>query len=287
MGKIGPSSATARILELVNRYILQQTSLIVALDRFMADRLRARGVPDTKMVVMPPWPHEQHIEPAAGAENPFRQRHDLAGRFVVMYSGNHSPANPLRTLLDAAVRLKDDPDLRFLFVGGGLGKREVDATIRDHGLTNALSLPYQPLEELGNSLGAADVHVVSLGENMVGIIHPCKVYGAMAVGRPILFLGPRPSHVSDLLDRHSIGWHVAHGDVESAVRTLREIRSTPPETLARMGQSAQRALNAEVSQAILCRRFCDALDRVFRRTIAKSRAEMELLATERNVSCAR
>jgi glycosyltransferase involved in cell wall biosynthesis len=290
MGKIGPTSAAARILELVNRFILRHTSLIIALDRFMASRLRARGVQDAKMVVMPPWPHEQHIEPAATAardENPFRKRQDLAGRFVVMYSGNHSPANPLRTLLDAAVRLKDDPDLRFLFVGGGLGKREVEATIREHALANALSLPYQPLEELGDSLGAADVHVVSLGDNMIGIIHPCKVYGAMAVGRPILFLGPRPSHVSDLLDRHSIGWHVAHGDVDGAVRTLREIRQTPPETLARMGQSAQRALNAEVSQAILCGRFCDALDRVFRRTIAKSRAETELLASQRNVSCAR
>ena len=63
-----------------------------------------------------------------------------------------------------------------------------------------MSLPYQPIAELKYSLTAADVHVVSLGEGMVGIIHPCKVYGAMTAGRPILFLGPRPSHVSDLLE---------------------------------------------------------------------------------------
>jgi glycosyltransferase involved in cell wall biosynthesis len=254
----------------------------------MAGRLRARGVPDAKMVVMPPWPHEDQMEPTDTKDNPFRRQHNLDGKFVVMYSGNHSPANPLRTLLDAAVRLRDDDSLRFLFVGGGLGKREVEATIRDHNLANALSLPYQPLEQLGNSLGAADVHVVSLGENMVGIIHPCKVYGAMAVGRPILFLGPRPSHVSDLLDQHRIGWHVPHGDVDAAVRTLREIRDTPPRTLQQMGRTASGVLNAQISQSILCTGFCDALDRVFLRTIRKSRSQSQLLPSpERNISCAR
>jgi glycosyltransferase involved in cell wall biosynthesis len=281
MGKIGPRSFTARVLERVNRFILKRTSLVVALDRFMADRLRKRGVPEFKLVVMPPWPHEDHMDIADRDDNPFRRRHGLLGKFVVMYSGNHSPANPLRTLLDAAVRLKDRDDLRFLFVGGGLGKKEVEATIREQGLANAISLPYQPLAELGNSLGAADVHVVSLGDNMVGIIHPCKIYGAMAVGRPILFMGPKPSHVSDLLDQHSIGWHVAHSDVEGTLRAIETARQTSPADLQRMGETARRVLNANLAQAILCRQFCDHLERVFQR-----RADAESALSERNVSCA-
>jgi glycosyltransferase involved in cell wall biosynthesis len=298
MGKIGPKSFTARVLERVNRFILKRSALVVALDRFMADRLRARGVNDAKMLVMPPWPHEDSMAvPADRDANPFRVEHGLVGKTVIMYSGNHSPANPLRTLLDAAVRYKADDSLRFLFVGGGLGKREVDATIREHGLTNSVSLPYQPLESLGNSLGAADVHVVSLGENMIGIIHPCKIYGAMAVARPVLFLGPRPSHVSDLLDQHEIGWHVSHGDVEGMVRAIEQIRRTPAETIARMGQTARRVLQADMGQAILCGRFCDHLERVFRRPDEAGRPaptddaaprETEVApADERTVSCAR
>ena len=125
-----------------------------------------------------------------------------------MYSGNHSPSNPLSTLLSAAQRLKDDPKIRFLFVGGGIIKKELEAFVREHNLSNVTCLPYQPLEELRYSLSAADVHVVSLGEKMVGIIHPCKVYGAMAVGRPVLYFGPRPSHISDLLDTAPFGMRV-------------------------------------------------------------------------------
>ena len=91
------------------------------------------------MIVMPPWPHENYVESVDQATNPFRARHGLVGKFVIMYSGNHSPSNPLSTLLGAAIQLRDDADLRFLFVGGGLGKKEVEAVIGEHKLRNALS----------------------------------------------------------------------------------------------------------------------------------------------------
>ena len=260
MGKLKPTDFAARILERVNRIILNNSSLIIALDRFMADRLRQRAKVDHKMQVMPPWPHEEHLDPLPHDQNPFRAKHNLNGKFVIMYSGNHSPANPLRTLLEATLHFKDDPTIQFLFVGGGLGKKEVEAHVAQHNLTNVISLPYQPLADLRYSLSAADVHVVSLGSEMVGIVHPCKIYGAMTVGRPILFFGPSPSHISDILDESNIGLHVNHGDVDAAVSAINELRSLPQEKLAEMGAQAQRILVARLSQSILTKRFCDYLE---------------------------
>jgi glycosyltransferase involved in cell wall biosynthesis len=259
LGKLQPSDWTTRLLEAVNRFILRRASLIVALDRFMADRLAQRGVPRRKMLVMPPWPHEQHIQADPGP-NPFRLHHDLQGKFVIMYSGNHSPSNPLTTLLDAAVQLKGDVALKFLFVGGGTAKAQVQAYIRDHNLDNVMSLPYQPLEELKNSLTAADVHAVSLGQPMVGIVHPCKIYGAMAAARPILFLGPRPSHISDILQTHGIGLQVSHGDVAGMIAAIERFRAMPAAQLADMGNRARQTLRQFFSQDELRRRFCDAVE---------------------------
>ncbi len=227
--KIKESSLICRSPETANRTILSNTNLIIALDRFMASRLRLRGRLPHKIKVIPPWPHEQAIESLDHAQNPFRTRHNLDGKFVIMYSGNHSPSNPLRTLLEAAEKLKADTRIQFLFVGGGIGKKEVEQFIREQKLPNALSLPYQPLAgTYVFSLSAADVHVVSLGTEMVGIIHPCKIYGAMAVARPILFFGPKPSHVSDLLDIHHFGSHVSHGDVAAAINAAIQSLPQPP-----------------------------------------------------------
>ena len=265
MKKIGPRSFIARILEGVNRWILWRTDLIIALDRFMAERLERRSPKlRDKMLVLPPWPHEEHIAPGADAltngVNPFRERHDLTGKFVVMYSGNHSPSNPLDTILEAAKELRDDDTIRFLFVGGGIGKRPVEEFIGAHDLKHAMSLPYQPLSELKHSLSAADVHVVSLGEDMVGIIHPCKIYGAMAAARPILFLGPKPSHITDLLDAHQLGWHVGHGDVSGAVSAIRAMREMSSDKLSKMGNHAQVVLQQNLSQQRLCGTMCDRVE---------------------------
>ena len=277
MGKIRPRGPIALLLEAVNRFYLRRCALIIVLDRFMADRLRRRGVTDDRMLILPPWAHEEHIQPPPRSQNPFRQRHNLDGEtFVVMYSGNHSPANPLTTLLDAAVRLKDDPSIKFLFIGGGLAKRDVEAAIATHALTNVLSLPYQPLSELGNSLSAADVHVVSLGDNLAGIIHPCKIYGAMNVARPILYFGPKPSHISDLLESLNIGWHVAHGDIDGAMAALAEARSKSPDELADMGHRAQQGLRDGLNQAILSGRLLDHLERVLRLNPSPNANEKEI-----------
>jgi putative colanic acid biosynthesis glycosyltransferase WcaI len=270
MGKIKPSSLTARTLEFANQLILRNSSLIVALDRFMTSRLQTR-VPKLfeKMETMPPWPHESHLEPLPHEQNPFRAKHNIGPNdFVVMYSGNHSPANPLRTLLDAARCFKDVARVKFFFIGGGLGKKEVETYAKEHGLANIVSLPYQPLADLRYSLSAADVHVVSLGDDMVGIVHPCKIYGAMTVGRPILFLGPRPSHVADILDENPIGRHVAHGDIEAAVAAIQFFLDAPPQHLKHMGDLAQQVLTRQFTQAYLCGKFCDALENALGMTSA-------------------
>lgn len=262
MGKIKAHSIPARVLEFANRLILKNAALVVALDRFMESRLMTRVKHlGKKLLVMPPWPHESHLEPLAHADNPFRARHGLGpDKFVIMYSGNHSPANPLRTLLEATRKFKDHPRVRFFFIGGGLGKKEVEGFARDERMSNIVCLPYQPLADLRYSLSAADVHVVSLGDDMVGIVHPCKIYGAMTVGRPILFLGPRPSHVADILEETSIGRHVAHGDVDAAVEAIQWFLDAHAVVLARMGNTAQQILTQRFTQDYLCNKFCDALE---------------------------
>src|SRR5439155_6253910 len=181
-----------------------------------------------------------------------------------MYSGNHSPANPLSTLLQATLNFRDEDAIRFLFVGGGIGKKEVERFIAEHQLKNVVSLPYQPLADLRYSLSAADVHVVSLGTEMVGIVHPCKIYGAMTVGRPILYFGPRPSHISDLLEENAIGEQVSHGDVKGAIEAIDRLRKMPPNERARMGETGRRVMSQRLTQKILCGRFCDYLEKSLR-----------------------
>lgn len=256
LGKASPTALPVRLLDWMQRRVLARARSVVVLDRFMAARVRAKARVDGRLTVLPPWPHDSEVVDVPRAANAFRAAHGFGERTVVMYSGNHSAAHPLDAVLAAAAQLRDDPRLLFAFVGGGVGKGAVDAvagpTIR--------SLPYQPLAGLRTSLSAADVHLVVMGDEVVGINHPCKVYGAMAVSRPILFVGPSESHVGDLLREHRIGWQVAQGDVEGARAALEAIAATPREELAAMGRRAGALVAARLGRARLEAAFCDVVE---------------------------
>ena len=241
-GWLRAGSPAARLLEAMSRFSLRRASRIIALDRFMRDRIVAKNISPEKVVVIPPWAHEDEVRFDGAGRERFRQAHGLAGKFVVMYSGNHSPCHPLTTLLAAARQLAGDAGIAFCFIGGGSEFKRVAAFVREQKLANILCLPYQPLCELSASLSAADLQAVVMGDPFVGLVHPCKIYNILGVGAPVLYIGPRPSHLSEIADR--IGGdatflsanHGAVGQVVAHILKLRgaekNSRGLPPQILS-------------------------------------------------------
>ena len=272
LGKTRSTSVPARAFEFLNRLILRRARDVIVLDRFMADRVNRKVDVRHKMTVSPPWAHEQHLEPVDHSTNPFRRQHGLGEKFVVMYSGNHGFSTPVTTVLQAALRLRERDDVVFLFIGGGVGKAEVEKAIAEHRLTNVRSLPYQPLSEIKYSLSAADLHVVTVGDAVVGIVHPCKVYGAMAVARPVLLVAPDPSHASDIVRGHNIGWHVHHGDVDGAVAAIVEATATSAAARAEMGRRGRELVRERFNRTTLCGRVCDIIETALGRMRAEAPA---------------
>jgi len=264
LGILSERSLAVRVFDWLNHKTLVHATDVIALDRFMEQRLKLKGECARKIVVIPPWPHVDYAEPVAHERNPFRSEHQLGeeddAKFVIMYSGNHGPSNPIDTVLAAAERLTDRKEIVFMFVGGGLQKERVEAAIAA-GHDNIRSLPYQPMDTLRYSLSAADVHIVTVGDEIVGICHPCKIYGAMAVARPIFLIGPESCHVSEIMNENEIGWHVRHGDVDGAVDAIVAMSSSGRAKLRKMGATSRRIVQAQFAKDSLVQQLCDVLER--------------------------
>ena len=199
-GWLRADSPAGKILEWISRFSLRRADRIIALDHFMCDRIMEKGIAGKKIVVIPPWSHDGEVRFDPAGREQFRAAYRLQDKFVVMYSGNHSPVHPLDTLMQAAGQLKDDSSICFCFVGGGSEFKRVRRWAEDGKQANVLCLPYQPLNQLSASLSAADVHVVVMGDAFVGLVHPCKIYNILAVAAPVLYVGPQPSHVTEILE---------------------------------------------------------------------------------------
>jgi colanic acid biosynthesis glycosyl transferase WcaI len=218
-GWLKAKSPAGRLLSRMLVHSLRRADRIIALDRFMKDRIEAKGIPAKKVMVIPPWSHDDRVQFDQEGREEFRAKYGLSNKFVVMHSGNHSPCHPLETLLQAAERLADDENVVFCFVGGGSEFGKVKERARNHGLRNVLCLPYQPIEKLSGSLSAADLHVVVMGNQYVGIVHPCKIYNVLALEKPFLYIGPNESHVTDIIGQSAASVS-SHGDVEGVVEHI-------------------------------------------------------------------
>ena len=226
-GMIRRGSITERILTHVGNQIVRKADLVVALDNYMRNHVVARGAGADRVSLIPLWPVIEKTYVGSRLDNPFRQSNGMGDRIVVMYSGNHAYVHPLDTLLAAAKELSDDDRFLFVFVGGGVRKKDVTEFNESYGLRNIRQLPYEPRENIHNSLAAADLQVVVMGEGQVGFTHPNKIYGALFVGRPVLYIGPTPSHVEDILASLPGNLSVRHGEVHRLAALLREFAARP------------------------------------------------------------
>lgn len=163
---------------------LKAADRVVVLGEDMRRRILARGIDGGKMTIVPNWADASAIRPTEGP-NPLRQEWGVGDRFVVMYSGNVGLAQNLGPLLEVAAELRGQPVL-FVLIGEGAAKADLMDRAAALGLDNVRFLPYQPKETLGESLTAADVHLIPLRRGLAGYIVPSKLYGILAAGRPYI-----------------------------------------------------------------------------------------------------
>jgi glycosyltransferase involved in cell wall biosynthesis len=239
-GWLRAGSLPERLLDSMSRFSLRTADGTVALDHFMRDRILSKGVATEKVTVLPPWSHDTEVKFDPNGREKFRTTNGLKDSFVVMYSGNHSPCHPLDTLLQAAARLRSDPSISFLFVGGGSEFRKIQKMSESASgaiKPNIRCLGYRPLEELSGSLSAADLHVIVMGDEFVGLVHPCKIYNILNVAAPVLYIGPASSHITEVLGtlRGEHRWAaIRHQDVDGAVEAIRLMKAESAKASPRM-----------------------------------------------------
>jgi glycosyltransferase involved in cell wall biosynthesis len=170
-------------------------------------------------------------------ENPLRKELDLEEAFIILYSGNLGVSHFFDDLIEVMRRLKARDDIRFVFIGDGARRSQVHRAQTQYALDNILLLPYQPLEQLAVSLSLGDVHFVSLRNGFEGLVVPSKAYGAMAVGRPILYQGSAAGEIARMVTEHDIGAVIAEGAIERLEETILAY-SHNPGLVAEQGERA-------------------------------------------------
>jgi colanic acid biosynthesis glycosyl transferase WcaI len=234
---------------------LKSAARCVVIGERMADRVSNLGVARAKIDIVHNWCEDEIIRPVPRSGNPVRLEWGYSpDTLVVGYSGNLGRAHEYQTLLGAAELLLERKDIQFLMVGGGASALALEAEVKSRGLTNFSFHAYQPREKLAQSLGAADVHWLSLIPAMEGLIVPSKAYGIAAAGRPIIAITDQDGEIARLVSAHDAGSVVTPGDGPTLAQTIKRYADDPA-WRERQGAAARAMLDQQFTMQAALERW--------------------------------
>ena len=231
-----------RLIHKMTTRAMKKCDKIVTVGRCMGRRLKREGMMPRKIAIIPNWPDYELLGEEAvkrkvrrrkvkkGGKNirPFDQQlkdgHEQ--KFRVLYSGNLGAAHPVDTIVGAAEILAEShPDIEFVFVGGGINVDRLAAERARLRLENIRFLPFQPASRLNDLMESGDIHIISMKNEVAGMMVPCKMYSALAVERPCVLIGPVDSEVGQVIKDFKAGSVVRQGSAKRLAATIRMYRT--------------------------------------------------------------
>ena len=212
-------SVVLKLLQRITNFWRRRIDLFEVLGYDQRRRLGELGIPDERISLARDgspvaFPKERTVEPLPP---------ELAGKRVLLYSGNFGVAHELETVAQGYQRHHQQGSGRVhLWLNAtGAGATVLATRLSAAGVPFFRSTPV-PLERLAGILLSADAHLITLKDSFVGFVMPSKIYACLESGRPLLFVGSSDSDV-DLLARSEHGlayFRVACGDVAAFAEAL-------------------------------------------------------------------
>ncbi|RIJ29206.1 glycosyltransferase family 4 protein [Henriciella algicola] len=238
---------------------IRKAAINVAIGDRMAAFLQTDAKPSRPIDVIHNFSDDDAVQPNAKGVEELRAAWGFDPEdFVVGYSGNLGRAHDTDTILEAAELLRDQPRIKFLFVGGGQQRVFVEEAAANRALRNIVFRAYQPRDQLAASLGVPDLHWISLKQEFEGLILPSKLYGIAAVGRPVLMIGSRDGEISRLIFEFSFGASVEAGEAQELANEIVRF-SGMPKRGKDMGVRARQFLDTSSSKGAAMERWRNVL----------------------------
>lgn len=170
----------------LEKFLYQRAAHLIVNSPAYRDYLVSSGVPAEKITLIPNGVEPSMFDPDGNGEE-IRKRLELEDKFVVTYAGALGVANDIPTIINAAEICKDESNVRFLLVGDGIKRSELEQMTAERDLANVMFTGAVPKNEMIQILAASNVCVATLQDiPMFRTTYPNKVFDYMAAGRPTI-----------------------------------------------------------------------------------------------------
>lgn len=213
----------------IEDYTYRNADKIITISEDFKANIMAKGVPEKKIVVIPNWVNTDNVYPVERKDNILFDRYNLdRDKFYICYSGNIGHSQNMDMLLDVAKEI-DIPDVRFVLIGEGAAKEEVQRKVESEGISNVIMLPYQDYSEIAHVFSLGDVGLIISKPGVGGSSVPSKTFSIMAAERPILASFDEDSELCKLIKEVGCGVVADAKSKDELIKAIKELKSNDVE----------------------------------------------------------
>lgn len=220
---LSQKSLLYQLLTRIAHWGARRVAHAVVLDGAMADRLRRQGI--HQITIIPNW-HEPPCQPGSEKLPDLLMQMTQKFRYRVAYTGNLGRGHDLTLLWEFLRKHPQQTDLCFVFVGEGDRTAEVRELIAREGWSSVVLIPYLPSEQFNALLKWADLGLVALEADCLGLMSPSKLHAWLGAGKPVIYLGPTGSNVSETIALYQCGFEVNSTSPDAFESAWRALMST-------------------------------------------------------------
>jgi glycosyltransferase involved in cell wall biosynthesis len=222
-GVLAPRSRLVTVLRKIMATAYRHCDLIVDLGDCMRRQFGKFSLAARQSTILP-W---ALVEPSAPAPVSVEERQALFddATLALLYSGNYGLAHESKSTLALARKLRNTGTKLVLSIRGNQESAlRSSVTTAD---TNIEFVPFATEDQLPARLSSADIHVVSLRPSWTGAVVPSKFFGALAIGRPVLFEGSEDCSIAGWIREYQVGWVLGPNNVDAVAAELLRLAESP------------------------------------------------------------
>lgn len=248
-------------LKKLEQLVYNKSDAVTTIDSVFYSTIKPRFIDKEKLHIIPNFVDTDLYRPIAKNdlsidETIFLQNDHLK----LMYAGNIGHAQDWMPLLEAALRLKNDP-VDFYIIGEGVMKDFLVEKKEELGLDQLFILPYQNRNLMPELLSFSDIQFIFMSKEMEGHGFPSKVYTIMACSKPMIICSGENTPIVNFLKDLNCSKIITNRSVEEKVDEIVDfIRSSTNEHLQMLGVKGLDVVTKKYSKKAVTQKYVDLIN---------------------------
>ena len=211
------------LLNFIYKLAYKRARYVISLGTTMSQILLKKGIKHEAIIEIPNWATGK-LSSSNNKKNKFIKEWNVDSKLIIIYSGNCGVAHDSLSILKALKFSNlSSKETKLFFVAKGSSLPKAKKFVKDNALKE--SVIFKKLvspEYLSDSLGIADLALVTIRDKFEGLVVPSKVASYLARGLPILYIGPK-SEISEIIEKGNCGFWFKNYDIEGISSLIKSL----------------------------------------------------------------